>query len=567
MTGREDGVGREFWRVTLEDLAEAMADRRSEYGNPDEPLKFKLYRGLPRRPLTTATPRELSEVAAFDETALSTLLRYGYGISRQEFDTNGTWPYHRMVASARCLFGVQLYVCLADGVYHYDAPHHALVRLRDGDHRRLLTRAAGAQGALPEAVFVLSALFNKVAYIYREYAYRLCTQEAGLLAGNLDLVARSMGLRAHVHHQFLDEPVGKLLGLDGDEEPALLVLPLHGAAADVRGEPVAETVADAQHEPVAETAAGVRREPVTETATDPRREPVTETATNPRREPVTETAAALAATVEAIRPTVVRSGLEVARTCPTLTEVDRASRRTDTAAFTTALPVAPGAYAAGAYAADPLPLPEAVVPEANLAAVLRARDSGPGIFRPVSSQVDGVELWTRLARIRAGVATDTVPAGAPAPLEIFLTVGDLVGIPAGAYRLDPDTGALLPVAPAEPGVDALTAIERVTIPGPVFRGMNAVVHLVGDRDWAFGTFGDRGYRVLNQEAGLLAHRVCVAAAAQGLSGRIVNAYHADGVRAALGLTERRHTPVFQILLARTGPGGRVIVPVEPEAVN
>ncbi|KOG92002.1 hypothetical protein ADK38_00090 [Streptomyces varsoviensis] len=97
--------------------------------------------------------------------------------------------------------------------------------------------------------------------------------------------------------------------------------------------------------------------------------------------------------------------------------------------------------------------------------------------------------------------------------------------------------------------------------------MNAVVHLVGDRDWAFDTFGDRGYRVLNQEGGLLAHRVCVAAAAQGLSGRIVNAYHADGVRAALGLTERRHTPVFQILLARTGPGGRVIVPVEPEAVD
>ncbi|MEV0260721.1 SagB family peptide dehydrogenase [Streptomyces sp. NPDC050617] len=514
------GAGREFWRVTLEDLAEAMEARQSEYGNPDEPLKFKLYRGLPRRPLTTRLPAELTRAGAFDERALSTLLRYGYGISRQEFDTNGTWPYHRMVASARCLFGIQLYVCLADGVYHYDAPHHALVRLRDGDHRRLLTRATGTDGTAPEAVFVLSALFNKVAYIYREYAYRLCTQEAGLLAGNLDLVARSMGLRTHVHHQFLDEPVHKLLGLDGDEEPATLVLPLHGAAADVR------------------------------------------------REPVEETAAALAAAVEPIDPPVVRDGLEVARACPTMTEVNRASRRTDTAAFTTAVPLTP----AGSGAA-PLPLPEAEVPEANLAAVLRARDSGPGIFRPLASRVDGVELWTRLARIRTGITSDVVPAGAHAPLEVYLTVGDLVGIPPGAYRLDPDTGALHPVARKDAGArtgegaDAITAIERVTIPGPVFRDMNAVVHLVGDRDWAFDAFGDRGYRVLNQEAGLLAHRVCVAAAALGLSGRIVNAYHADGVRAALGLTEQRHTPVFQILLARTGPGGRVIVPVEPEAVN
>ncbi|GGN26308.1 SagB family peptide dehydrogenase [Streptomyces fuscichromogenes] len=517
MTAREDGAGREFWRVSLEDLAVAMETRQSEYGNPDEPLKFKIYRGRPRRPLTTRVPRELTRVTALDEPALSTLLRYGYGISRQEFDTDGTWPYHRMVASARCLFGVQLYVCLADGVHHYDAPHHALVRLREGDHRRLLADAAGAAGDLPEAVFVLAGLFSKTAYIYRDYAYRLCTQEAGLLAGNIDLVARAMGLRAHVHHQFVDEPVNRLLGLDQDEEPALVVLPLHFSAAGIR------------------------------------------------RATAVRTAEALAAALDPIEPAVVPGGLRVAQACPTLTKVNRASLRTDTAGFATAGPDAlPESDASGGV---PLPLPAADVPEAGLAGVLRARDSGPGVFRPVASRVDGVELWTRLARARTGVTSDAVPAGGPAPLEVYLTVGDLTGIPAGCYRLDRDTGALHPAGPAGGGSDALTAIERVTIPGPVFRHMNAVVHLVGDRDWAFDTFGDRGYRVLSQEAGLLAHRVCVAAAAQGLSGRIVNAYHAEGVRAALGLTQRRHTPVFQILLARTGPGGRVIVPVEPEAVE
>lgn len=514
MTAREDGVGREFWRVSLEDLAVAMETRQSEYANPDEPLKFKIYRGRPRRPLTTKVPRELTKVEALDESALSTLLRYGYGISRQEFDTNGTWPYHRMVASARCLFGVQLYVCLADGVYHYDAPHHALVLLRGGDHRRLLARATGTAGTSPQAVFVLSGLFAKTAYIYRDYAYRLCTQEAGLLSGNIDLVARSMGLRAHVHHQFVDEPVNKLLGLDRDEEPALMVLPLHFADAGIR------------------------------------------------RDTVAQTAAALAATIDPIEPHVVHSGLKVARACPTLTKVNRASLRTDTATFATAEPVVPGGSGA-----EPLSLPETQVPEVNLADALRARDSGPGIFRPVASRVDGIELWARLARIRTGVTSDAVPAGVPVPLEIFLTVGDLTGVPAGSYRLDQDTGALHPTGRSDTGADAVTAIERVTIPGPVFQDMNAIVHLVGDRDWAFDTFGDRGYRVINQEAGLLAHRVCVAAAAQGMSGRIVNAYHAEGVRAALGLTERRHTPVFQILLARTGPGGRVIVPVEPEAVD
>ncbi|HEX4221290.1 MAG TPA: SagB family peptide dehydrogenase [Pseudonocardiaceae bacterium] len=493
--------------MTLEDLAEAMETRQSEYANPDEPLKFKIYRGLPRRPLTTRIPRQLTEVAEFDETALSTFLRYAYGLSRQEFDTNGTWPYHRMVASARCLFGVQLYVCLAEGVYHYDAPHHALVQLRDGDHRQLLAHSTG-RADTPEAVFVLSALLSKTAYIYRDYAYRLCTQEAGLLTGNIELIARTMGLRAHVHHQFLDEPVDKLLGLDRDEEPALLVLPLH--------------------------------------------------ATNAEHRTIATTARELAATMEPIDPPIVHSGLKVTRDCPTLTKVNRASFRTDTTSFRAAEPAAPEVPDV-----EPLSLPEIELPDLNLADVLRTRDSGPGIFRPVASRVDGVELWARLAKIRNGVTSDAVPAGAPIPFEIFLTVADLTGIPAGSYRLDQKTAALHPIG----GPEAITAIERVTIPGPIFQDMNAVVHLVGDRDWAFDTFGDRGYRVINQEAGLLAHRVCIAAAAQGLSGRVINAYHAEGVRAALGLTEQRHTPVFQILLARTRPGGRVIVPVEPEAVN
>ena len=506
-------VGREFWRVTLEDLAEAMENRVSEYGNPDEPLKFKIYRGQPRRPLSANVPRTLTEVDEFDDAALATLLRYAYGLSRQEFDTNGTWPYHRMVASARCLFGVQLYVCLAEGVYHYDAPHHSLVLLRDGDHRQLLTRATGTDDALPAAVFVLAGLFAKTAYIYRDYAYRLCTQEAGLLIGNLDLVSRSMGLRTRVHHQFLDDPVNKLLGLDRDEEPALAIVPLHAA------DPEAQV-------------------------------------------PVDETADSLAATIDAIAPTVVPSGLKVTRACPTLTEVNRASFRTDTATFRVAQPVAPDLPGT-----TPLRLPEIAVPELDLANVLRARDSGPGIFKPIAARVDGIELWARLAKARAGVSSDAVPEGVPVPLEIFLTVGDLTGIPAGCYRLDQATGALHPVERADASIGAVAAIERVTIPGPNFQHMSAIVHLVGDRDWAFDTFGDRGYRILNQEAGLLAHRVCIAAAAQGMSGRVINAYHAEGVRAALGLTEQRHTPVFQILLARCGPGGRVIVPVEPEAVN
>lgn len=504
--------GRDFWQLSFEDLWHAMADRRSEYDNPNEPGKFKLYRGLHRKPLPANVPRTLDATAEFDEAALSALLHYSYGISRQEFDTAGTWPYHRMVASARCLFSVQLYVCLPDGVYHFDAAHHALVRLRTGDHRPLLAAATGSVFDGTAAVVVLAPLFWKAAFIYRDYAYRLCTEETGLLAGNLQAVGAAMGMEIHVQHQFLDDPVNKLLGLEPDEESALAVLALYP-----------RSVAPGE----------IRR------SNEPR------------------SAADLAYTLADISPPVVATTSLTGALCPKLTAVNRASFLADTTEIGSSVPPAP------AVDSRPLPLPARSLPPVDLATVLRLRDSGPSRFVPVPWRVDGVALWARLARIGADGVSDTVPANSPVPLEIFLTVASADGVAPGSYRLDQATSALHPVGDGS----GVAGIDKATVPGPVFDHVTAVVHLVGDRDWALRAFGDRSYRILNQEAGVLAHRVCVAAAALGLSARITNAYDVEGIRATLGLAGSARTPMFQILLARTGPGPRLVVPVEPEGAR
>jgi SagB-type dehydrogenase family enzyme len=507
VTATTQTPGRDFWHLSFEDLWHAMADRRSEYDNPNEPGKFKLYRGLPRKPLPANVPRVLDGTAEFDDMALSTLLHYAYGISRQEFETSGTWPYHRMVASARCLFSVQLYVCLPDGVYHFDPAHHTLVRLRAGDHRPLLAAATGSDFDGASAVVVLAALFWKAAFIYRDYAYRLCTEETGLVAGNLQAVGTAMGMETHVHHQFLDEPVNKLLGLEPDEESALAVLALYPRPREIRRSAEARSAAD------------------------------------------------LAYTLADISPPVVATTSLTGTLCPRLTAVNRASFLNDTNEIGSAAAPVP------AVTNRPLPMPARSLPSIELASVLRQRDSGPSRFIPVPSRVDGVALWVRLAAISAEGVSDTVPANSP--LEIFLTVADADGITPGTYRLDQATSALYPVGDGS----GVAGIEGVTVPGPVFDHITAVVHLVGDRDWALQAFGDRSYRILNQEAGMLAQRVCVAAAALGLSARITNAYDVEGIRATLGLAGSARTPMFQILLARTGPGPRLVVPVEPEGAG
>src|SRR5438034_1152485 len=44
--------------------------------------------------------------------SLSTLLYYTYGFSRHDEGEGASWPFHRFVASARCLFPTELYLWL-----------------------------------------------------------------------------------------------------------------------------------------------------------------------------------------------------------------------------------------------------------------------------------------------------------------------------------------------------------------------------------------------------------------------------------------------------------------------
>jgi SagB-type dehydrogenase family enzyme len=230
-------VGDKYWQDTFLTGGAMMARGLGEEGSADEPPKFKGYLGLPRRPLPSGLPSALGPIdTAFTPAAsagpldLGSLLYYGYGFSRVDVGPLKGWPYHRTVPSARCFYPTELYVVLpGDGVYHYDQLHHALVRLRTGDHLDVLAAATGSDLAGAQAVAVLTSHFWKTAFRYRHYAYRLCTQEAGMVAGNLMMVASALGRTAHLHLQFLDDVVDRLLGVTSGEERTVAVLPIYAA--------------------------------------------------------------------------------------------------------------------------------------------------------------------------------------------------------------------------------------------------------------------------------------------------------------------------------------------------
>jgi SagB-type dehydrogenase family enzyme len=165
----------------------------------------------------TATPLTLAE--------LSTLL---YAASAITAPAQGL----RAAPSAGALYPIETYVVvhnvtgLEPGLYHYAVAEHTLERLQAGDLRAKIVMAGIGQEMLGQAqvCFVLSAIFQRTRWKYRERAYRYVLLEAGHIGQNLYLAATSLGLGACAVGAFLDDPLNDLLGVEGEEEAALYLI-------------------------------------------------------------------------------------------------------------------------------------------------------------------------------------------------------------------------------------------------------------------------------------------------------------------------------------------------------
>ena len=213
----------------------------------DAPLPYKLYRGLPEVSLSADVPLTLGGREAIAEPSLKELghfLWYVYGLTQYAQsalieDTEGKTAvsyaqlFRRFVPSGGALYPNELYVYvkLEDapmGIYHYDAAHHRLLLLREGNYDSYLSRSLGNSCDLSDCfctVFV-STLFWKNFYKYNNFSYRLQGLDAGVLIGQSLEVANAMGFSSRVCYQFLDRSINHLLGLSDLDESVYAVVPL-----------------------------------------------------------------------------------------------------------------------------------------------------------------------------------------------------------------------------------------------------------------------------------------------------------------------------------------------------
>ena len=213
----------------------------------NQPLASKIYLDLEPIPL----PREweqsqipaLSAISSSadplgaegmpDLMTLARLLYFSGGITKRKSYPGGE-IFFRAASCTGALYEVELYVVccelpgLPGGVYHFNPGDFSLRRLRQGDYRGLLWAASGKEPSLMHApVAILSTgTYWRNAWKYGARTYRHFGWDNGTLTANLLAMSSALDLPAQLLLGFVDEEVSRLLDLDTDREVVLSMVAL-----------------------------------------------------------------------------------------------------------------------------------------------------------------------------------------------------------------------------------------------------------------------------------------------------------------------------------------------------
>ena len=216
----------------------------------NQPAPFKIYPRLDPIPLPREWPQSgvaalsaITETAASgsalpDMTALAQILHFSAGITRRRTSPGGEL-YFRAAACTGALYEVELYVVCGDlpglpaGVYHFSPAEFALRRLRAGDLRGTLVRATADEPALAcaPAILVSSAIYWRNAWKYQARTYRHFGWDNGTILANLLGMCTALALPARVVSGFVDSEVNLLLDLDSEREVAFSLVPVGSGVA------------------------------------------------------------------------------------------------------------------------------------------------------------------------------------------------------------------------------------------------------------------------------------------------------------------------------------------------
>ena len=245
MDNRNLDVGWNYHNATKHSYASTRSNAHFlDFSN--QPLPFKVYSTLePSRLPSEVQQTGVAALSAISESvsgqanaapdieAVAQLLYLSAGITRHRKYPGGE-IYFRAAACTGALYEVELYLVCGDlvgleaGVYHFAAAEFGLRKLRAGDYRGVLVAAAGGEPAIAHAplTVVCTCTYWRNAWKYQARTYRHFGWDNGTLLANLLAVGTALGLPANVVCGFVDDSVNGLLDVDPQREVAFSMVAL-----------------------------------------------------------------------------------------------------------------------------------------------------------------------------------------------------------------------------------------------------------------------------------------------------------------------------------------------------
>jgi len=211
----------------------------------NKPLLFKIYptlevTRLPKDFDDTRTPALNAIAAALpqeteaipDLETLAQILFFSAGVTKSK-KFEGEERFFRAAACTGALYEVELYVVSGDlkakigpglpaGVYHFGAAEFGLRQLRAGDFRKAIVEASGNDPSVAQApvTIICTGTYWRNAWKYRSRTYRHFGWDNGTILANMLSISAAMKLPAKILTGFVDSKVNGLLGLDTNREVA-----------------------------------------------------------------------------------------------------------------------------------------------------------------------------------------------------------------------------------------------------------------------------------------------------------------------------------------------------------
>lgn len=403
--------------------------------------------------------------------------------------------YARGTASGGGLYPTEIYWACGSGnpampgLYHYDNVHHALERLYAGDVTTSIRSAVFEYDpALNTNQFLLITLnFWKNAFKYNSFSYHVVTQDVGALLCSLWLLAANFNIDWQPIFWYQDDALNQLLGLNPDHESVFAVIPLPashpGAAPETMQPENARVALESPDSPQVQKHSFQRSKNVLTFDFNKHVHQSTLITDEPR---------------PAEQPAL-------------LANIDEQP-----------------------YPGQPVALPPPATAglQGDLFTTLQRRRSSFGSF--ALPAISGEELATILscASTFRHYRSEMKPTGRPAFTRLMVFVNHVAGIEPGAYAYDAPRHCLYAI---RKGDMTLFLQQRYFLQNYSLADIGAVIAIVGDLENMLAGYGNRGYRLLNAETGLVAQGIYLVATAMSLACGAALGFDNIAINTALGL--------------------------------